>query len=138
LENGNTLISLRNFNFIVEVSSNGTILRTIGKSVIRDQHDPVMLADGTILLANHADPQSALILDPTTNKILWNYVVLGQLIRDADKLPNGNIVITGSSIIIELTPDKKVVWKFGLTTPISKEQASGRGFYKSQRIGLVN
>jgi hypothetical protein len=134
LDNGNTLVSLRNFNFIVEVSSNGTILRTIGKSIIRDQHDPVMLADGTILLANHVDPQSALILDPATNTIMWSYAVPGQLIRDADKLPNGNFLITGSSVILEITPDKKIAWKFGLTSPISKNEASGRGFYKSQRI----
>jgi hypothetical protein len=138
LENGNTLVSLRNFNFIVEVSSSGTILRTIGKSVLRNQHDPAMLPDGTIILANHGNPQSALILDPATNAILWNHVLPAQLIRDADKLPNGNILITGSSLIVEITPDKKVAWKFGLTTPLTREQFSGRGFYKSQRIGASN
>ena len=65
LESGNTLISLRNFNLIAEVDKTGKLVRTIGEGLFNAQHDPVVLPDGTILLANHIQPNEVIELDPS-------------------------------------------------------------------------
>jgi len=71
LENGNTLISLRNFNIVVEVEPNGSIVRTIGKGIFHYQHDPEVLPNGNLLVMNHTRPNKAIEIDPKTNKVVW-------------------------------------------------------------------
>jgi integrase len=54
----------------------------------------------------------------------------------AGRLPNGNTLITGSTVILEVTPDHEVVWRVRMKDSIitSPREASGKGFYKAQRI----
>ncbi|MBI2328983.1 MAG: aryl-sulfate sulfotransferase, partial [Chloroflexi bacterium] len=52
LPNGNTLISPRNFDFVVEVNPGGSVVRTIGEGILDSQHDPEVLVNGNILLMN--------------------------------------------------------------------------------------
>ncbi|MFA6888577.1 MAG: aryl-sulfate sulfotransferase [Candidatus Woesearchaeota archaeon] len=136
--NNTFLVSLRNFNLIVEINKNGTLVRTIGKGLFFKQHDPEMLDNGNILVADHGVPNKVWIIDPATNEILWEYVCANKEewpIRDANLLLNGNILITGSTIIFEVTPDKEIVWKLVLTNgAFSKQEASSRGFFKAERI----
>jgi hypothetical protein len=40
LENGNTLLSLRNFGILVEVDSSGEVVRTMGEGLLKLAHDP--------------------------------------------------------------------------------------------------
>ena len=56
-------------------------------------------------------------------------------VRDADRLPNGNILITGTTALIEITPDKEIVWRLRLKNVYfsDRREAPARGFYKSQR-----
>jgi hypothetical protein len=49
LANGNTLISLRNFNVVVEVDAKGELVRTIGEGILDNQHDPEVLPNGNLL-----------------------------------------------------------------------------------------
>ncbi|MFC1514895.1 aryl-sulfate sulfotransferase [Candidatus Omnitrophota bacterium] len=138
LSNGNTLISLRNFNIVVEVDPQGKVLRTIGEGVYQHQHDPEMLFGGNILVANHARPQSAEEMDPETGRIVWQFKLPDPEVwpvRDADRLPNGNTLITAATEIIEVTADGDIVWQLssGDVTFRDKE-AAGLGFYKAQRI----
>jgi len=138
LESGNTLISLRNFHVIAEVDSQGKLVRTIGKGIFKAQHDPVVLPDGTILLANHVQPNEVIELAPSGN-VTWRYTIMGRgssPVRDANRLPNGNTLITASDRIIEVTPDGQVVWQFRLAAgPFTDStSASSRGFYKAERI----
>ena len=56
MANGNTLISPRNFNCLVEVDPQGHVTRIIGEEYLRRQHDPEVLPNGNILVANHDTP----------------------------------------------------------------------------------
>ena len=138
LPNGNTLISLRNFHFVVEVNSEGRVLREIGKGVLRHQHDPAVLSNGNILIANHMRPQAALEIDPASGDVVWQFGIPDKdswPVRDADRLPNGNTLITGTTKIVEVTPYGEVVWLLKLKDVTFKgREGPARGFYKATRI----
>ncbi len=138
LDNGNTLISLRNFNFVVEVDPKGAVVRTIGEGICYHPHDPEIQPNGNILVANHSEPNQAIELDPKTGKIVWKYTILDKNnspVRDADRLPNGNTLITGTTKIIEVTSTGEIVWQFGLKgISFSGDDAQTLGFYKADRI----
>jgi hypothetical protein len=145
LLNGNTFISLRNFSFVVEVDPMGNLVRKIGEGIYYYQHDPHMLPNGNILAAGHRPPREiaaaytsfpAMEIDPNTGQVLWKYgggLFDEQLPRDADRLPNGNTLITGITKIIEVTPAGEIVWQLRLKQNIPRQEWPGRGFYKAER-----
>jgi hypothetical protein len=50
----------------------------------------------------------------------------------------GNTLITGSTVIVEVTPDGKVVWQLRLKAVFTGYwEPPGRGFYKAERLGSV-
>ncbi|MFC1510814.1 aryl-sulfate sulfotransferase, partial [Candidatus Margulisiibacteriota bacterium] len=102
LENGNTLISLRNFNFIVEVDPQGEVVRIIKEGNLRRQHDPQVLPNGNILIANHQQPHEAIEVDLGTGEIVWRFSMPPEHLRDANRLPNGNTLVTGTTKIAEV------------------------------------
>ncbi len=139
LENGNTLISLRNFNFVVEVDPQGAVVRKIGEGILRHQHDPEVLPGGNILVADHSRLQRAIEIDSGTGNIVWEFIVRDPQnwpVRDVNRLPNGNTLITGTTKIIEVTPEGEVVWRLVLKNANfdRREAAAGFGFYKAERI----
>ncbi len=137
LPNGNTLISPRNFNFLVEVDPRGSVVRTIGEGLLEGQHDPEALPNGNILLANHRRPHTAVEID-SNGKIVWQRVMRDQStwpVRDANRLPNGNTLITGTTKIIEVAREGEIVWQLALKdATFEREKAAGLGFYKAERI----
>ncbi len=142
LPNGNTLISPRNFNLVVEVDAQGSVLSTIGEGILDGQHDPEILPGGNLIAAihnqlpeNRGKPQRAVEIDPKTGNIIWQFMMPGQdnwPVRDANRLPNGNTLITGLNRIVEVTPQGEVVWRLTLGEVVTHD--SGRGFYKAERI----
>jgi hypothetical protein len=140
LSNGNTLISLRNFNFIAEVDPQGAVVRKIGEGVFRMQHDPEILPNDNILTTSlpQGQPHSAVEIDPDTSSIVWEYLIPGQEnrpVRDANRLPNGNTLITGATEIVEVTTGGEIVWRLRLQgVSFSLQEAAGLGFYKADRI----
>ena len=140
LPNGNTLISPRNFHFVVEVNPQGSVIRTIGEGIFHNQHDPEMLSDGNILVANHRRPHRAVELEPDTGNIVWQSIMFerdASPVRDADRLPNGNTLITGTTKIVEVTAEGEIVWQLRLRDVIfSRKESRGLGFYKAERIGI--
>lgn len=155
LSNGNTLVSLRNFGVLVEVDPKGRTVRTIGEGLLKDAHEPEVLHNGNILIANHPKPHEMIELDPDTNEIVWRYVPpykqigkelgLGKEamrkvlmpIRDGDTLPNGNVLMTAYGMVLEATRAGEIVWQLQYTN-MQGALAGWRssGFYKAQRIGL--
>jgi len=138
MDNGNTLVSPRNFNRLVEVNPAGEVVREIGGSMMEKQHDPAILANGDILFANHTTVNKMIEIDGDEN-VVWEYVIADsrmQPARDVNKLPNGNFLITGTTKIIEVTPDKEVVWSFGIKdiSQFTRETSPSLGFYKAERI----
>jgi len=155
MANGNTLISPRNFGLLVEVDAEGEVVRTIGGGVIfGDQtirlkayenadpfapHDPEVLPNGNILMMSQYVPNRAIEMVPETGEVVWEYTVRDPdnwPVRDADRLPNGNTLITGTRKIIEVTPEGKIVWQLTLDATFDREEAAGHGFYKAERIGI--
>jgi hypothetical protein len=139
MANGNTLISPRNFGCLVEVDPQGSVVRVIGADYLVHQHDPEVLPNGNILVANHDNPHEILEIDPTTEEIVWRFAILHRRtwpVRDANRLPNGNTLITGTTSIFEITPHKELVWLLELknVTFRSPREAPALGFYKAERI----
>lgn len=137
LPNGNTLISPRNFNLLVEVDPKGTVVRTYGEGVFERMHDPEVLPNGNILMANHGKPHRAIEFDPKTDKISWQsagFEPEARPVRDANRLPNGNTLITGSTEIVEVTPESEIVWRLILQGVSFRPEQRPNGFYKADRI----
>ncbi len=138
LPNGNTLISPRNFDMLIEIDPAGRVVRetTLG-GVLEKQHDPEVQVNGTILLANHAVPNVIYLID-WSDHILWNYTVFDREawpVRDANMLKNGNVLITGTDRVFEVTPDKQIVWMFKIKNPgFTQQTAPALGFYKAERL----
>jgi hypothetical protein len=162
LEGGNTLISPRNFDLLVEVDSEGSVVRTFGDGMLVDAHDPEFLSTGNILVSNQVKPHEVLEFDPDKNKIIWRFVppyrqiansfsvsfssVIPVMmpIRDVDRLPNGNVLITGYPFIIEVTRDREIVWQLQYADMESvvegrsgEKKTPNYGFYKAQRISVT-
>jgi len=139
MANGHTLVSPRNFNYLLELDAGGKIVKTIGKGFLKHQHDPEVLANGNILVANHGQPQEAIEIDAKTGEIVWRFSVPKRKaypLRDADRLPNGNTLVTGTTVIVEVTPAGEIVWRLKLKNANfkSRRDAPSKGFYKAQRI----
>ena len=142
LENGNTLLSPRNFGLLVEVDPSGSVVRTMGEGLLHNAHDPELLPNGNILVANHVKPQAAIEFNPDTGEVVWQFTpkfkgkgLFVRPLRDADQLPNGNVLITGYGIIYEVTREGEIVWQLVLK---DKQTAlngwHNLGFYKAQRV----
>lgn len=148
LPNGNTQISLRNFQVVVEVNPQGAVVRTIGQGILDDPHDPVRLANGNLLVAtqnhlpaNQGKPQRAIEIDSATGEVVWQFPMPFDTwpVRDANRLPNGNTLITGSTAIVEVTPQGRMVWRLRITRTFPPGQAGRKeatmvGFFKAERI----
>jgi len=138
LYNGNTLISIRNFDMIVEVNPDGTVLNTI-KDIVKSPHDPLVLENGHILVAHQTQTYHAAVeLDTETEEIVWEFGFDERKdfpIRDVNLLPNGNILITGARRLVEVTRDKEIVWQLELVVPyFSPGESPSLGFYKAERF----
>ena len=139
LENGHTIISPRNFDLLVETDVQGNVVRTIGEGIFQGVHDPEVLPNGNILLANLTRPNRVIEYDPESASIVWqsrNFPQAYSPIRDADRLPNGNTLITAVNRIVEITPDGTLAWRL-LMENINFQTKSDRprlGLYKAERI----
>jgi outer membrane protein assembly factor BamB len=126
LANGNFLLSIRNFDVLVEVNrSTDEIVRVIGQPreaadeveggqhVLHEQHNPMLLGDDTVVVAD-SEADRIVEVNASTDEVVWTY---GQGLvwpRDADRLPNGNTLVTNSLgyDVREIAPDGDVVWEY--------------------------
>ncbi len=141
LPNGNTMVSLRNFDCVVEVNPQGAVVRTIGEGVLKGVHDPEVLLNGNILGALPAgtNPYQAIEVDSNSNAVVWQFrwprELLPQSTRDTNRLPNGNTLVVGGTNMVEVTSKGEIVWQLGLKgISFSVQEAKGLGFYKADRI----
>ncbi len=147
LPNGNTLISPRNFSSVVEVDPQGSVIRSIGEGILGSVHDPAILPNGNLLATctragetrQKAPCVRAVEIDPKTGEVVWQFAGFEPEsfpVRDANRLPNGNTLITASNKIVEVTPDGEIVWQLTLGVTLDPLKASGEGFYKADRISI--
>ncbi len=150
LSNGNTLISLRNFDLTVEVDSSGAPVwdfdwRTLGGS-ITDPHDPEIQPNDKLLVCMQREsPYRAVEINRTTGEVVWSYSDSDlRTARDCDRLPNGNTLIVAvlengteeyldddESVIFEITPEGEIVWRLRLKNILIGK--SPGVFYKAER-----
>ncbi len=84
---------------------------------LKHPHNGDITDTGTILICN-SDLNEVWEIDPEENQVIWIYGrKAGQELsfpRDADRLPNGNTLITDSRHhrILEVTPEGKIVWQY--------------------------
>jgi len=113
----------------------------MGEGLLRLPHDPELLPNGNVLVANHSKPPSVIEFNPDTGEIVWEFTPKSNKfihpLRDADRLPNGNVLITGYGVIYEVTRAGEIVWALVLTDKeTAKNGWHNLGFYKSQRMGV--
>ncbi|MBU1248773.1 MAG: aryl-sulfate sulfotransferase [Proteobacteria bacterium] len=113
LPNGDTRISLRNFNMVLEVGPDGAVkwsFRALpnGRELL-NPHEPKDLPNGNILVSMHG-PQILFEIthDGQVVRKLRSQDI--HLIRGHQVLPDGNILITDVDKIMELNPQWEVVW----------------------------
>ncbi|MBU2608046.1 MAG: hypothetical protein KKF26_01875, partial [Chloroflexi bacterium] len=82
----------------------------------------------------------AIEFDPATGKVVWNsggFEREFSPVRDANRLPNGNTLITATTKIVEITAEGEVVWQLRLKgVTLGGAEGSRLGFYKAERINI--
>jgi len=123
LANGHYLVCFKGEGKVVELDAGGKVLREM--KVPGDPHEVLPLPEGH-LLVTCGDGHKVMEFD-AQEKVVWelNENDLGtyplRLMAGAQRLPNGNTLfcvylghghIGEQPMVIEVTPDKKVVWEF--------------------------
>jgi hypothetical protein len=122
LANGHYLVCFKGEGKIVELDGDGKVLREI--KVPGDPHGALALPDGHLLVTcgdTHKvvelDAQEKIVWELNENDLPGNPL---RLMAGAQRLPNGNTVfcvylghghIGEQPMVLEVTPDKKVVWQ---------------------------
>jgi hypothetical protein len=133
LPDDSILISPRNFDIILYVARNGTLLNEFGDPCIQGcgnreklwmPHSPIPLSNGHILIS---DPHNRVIeFDINRKQVVWQWPpCIGWrecserpsnefplFVRGAQRLPNGNTLVTDSNgRLVEVTSDGQIVWE---------------------------
>ena len=149
LENGNTLVSIRNFNTVTEVGPDGRVvqdwtfkgknkrtgLQTHGKIKGMHNHEPEILENGNMLLALRR-PNRFVEFNLETQDVVWSWEHPGgrrelRTNREANRLPNGNTLGSAGNKLLEIAPDGTIVWQ--MIAPSGGK--NHRKFHKAIRIG---
>lgn len=141
LPDGNTMISLRNFNLTVAVDPQGSVVWSYDWGSLGDSpHEPELLPNGHLLASvwsrpGPPGPNRAVEVDPETGEVVWEFRLPG--IRDVDRLPNGNTLVARATKIVEVTSEGEVVWQLEVSGVSLEREDHERWFYKAERVGRV-
>lgn len=126
---GLILMSLRTTSGVIAVEkATGRIVWHAGHGIVHQQHTPVEMQDGTILVFDNgnlrpgsSNPYSrAIQFDPRTMQITWDYTdrnapsFFSPFMGSCERLGNGNTLICESAFgrLFEVTPGGDVVWEY--------------------------
>ena len=141
LDNDRVMFSFRNISTVGIIDKrSGDITWELGDTVLAQQHDPNLLANGNVLIYDNGShrrhvglPFSRVIeVNPTTNEIVWQYQdsppynFFSPYISGARRLANGNTLITEGMFgrMFQVTPAGEVVWEY--INPYFFEDAEGQ------------
>jgi hypothetical protein len=150
---GSTLLSLRNFNTVAMLDPSGNIDWEIMFNEIDRRgyysgeydvargakpHDPSITVEGNVLVAVK-EPNVLYEIDPVSEEVLWAWSSEADgsfKMRDANRLPNGNTLVTSISSIVEVTPDGEVAWRLDADLDLEGNEAvrEQRPFFKTLLI----
>lgn len=120
---GNFLVSIRELDALVVVDIDaGEVVWALSGMWSR-QHEPTLLENGHLLLFDNlgnAGRSKVVEVEPLRQSVVWTYGVerheplFSGTCGAVARLPNGNTLITESNNgrVIEVTPDKQIVWEF--------------------------
>ncbi|MBN1483139.1 MAG: PQQ-binding-like beta-propeller repeat protein [Chloroflexia bacterium] len=113
LEPGVLLVTDRNNDRVIEVTTGGVILWQYG--VLDRPHNADRLANGNTIICNS---EADLVIEVNrAGKVVWSFGETTALNwpRDADRLPDGHTLVTDTrnGRVLEVTPEGQVVWSFG-------------------------
>jgi len=135
-------LSIRNFDVTIWVDpETDDIVRVFGEpgnhDVMKEQHNPQWLPErGTLLVA---DSENDRVVEVRDGEVVWAFGGPGLLSwpRDADRLPNGNTLITDTynNRVIEVTPQGDVVWEYEESVVEDGERKGGL-VYQADRLSV--
>jgi hypothetical protein len=128
LPNGDTLISLRNFNRVVRVTPEGEIRRVFGP--IPRVHEPTLRPDGTFVASPHTRDHDRVIIavKGEGRRDLFKNALGIKPIRTVEPLSNGNYLLTGGEEIVEIDGEGSVVWHVAIYSKAGRgERGHNRG-----------
>jgi outer membrane protein assembly factor BamB len=148
---GLVMMSLRTTSGIVAVDpGSGDVVWRIPHPTVSQQHAPVQLANGRILIFDNGNlrlgvtsPHSrAVEIDPLTGKVEWEYAdpmrprFFAPYMGSADRLENGNTLVNEAPFgrLFEVTPAGEVVWEYVI--PYFAEYPAGAA--RAYSPGLTN
>jgi hypothetical protein len=129
LPEGDTLVSLRNFNRVARVAPDGSVRRFYGP-IVR-VHDPFLLPDGTLIAANQ-NPMTVVALAKEGRRVVFENEIDIKPIRTVEQLAGGNFLITGGEDIVEIDGSGAVVWRVKIFTGLGVKIRDG--VYKAVRV----
>jgi hypothetical protein len=126
-DDGHFLLSIRNFDVVLEVNRTtkaiehvtgeprGTDEDVEGREPILDnQHNPMLVGNESHVVVADSEADRIVEVNRSSGEVVWT-VDDGLLWpRDADRLPNGNTLVTNSLRyeVEEMRPDGEVVWRY--------------------------
>lgn len=129
LPGGNLVVSFRNISTVAILDrQTGSIIRKLKPPLLAQQHAPVPLQNGNLLIfdngphrVDHPLPFSRVIeVDLATEEVVWSYQernpsdFFSPYMSNAQRLPNGNTLICEGAFgrIFEVEGSGRVVWEF--------------------------
>ncbi|EAQ6955639.1 aryl sulfotransferase, partial [Salmonella enterica] len=126
---GLVLMSLRTTSGVIAVDKeSGKVIWHAGPEVVAQQHTPVEMENGSILVFDNGNlrpgvtsPHSTVLeFDPQTKAITWQYrdifppAFFSPYMGSAQRLANGNTFICESAFgrLFEVTPEGETVWEY--------------------------
>lgn len=117
---GNLLLSIRNMDCLAVLDPALREIVWVSHGPWQRQHEARITPDGCILLFDNRkfeDRSRVVKYDVVRDEITWSYSAEGFFSKGTGAqqlLPNGNVLITESQKgrILEVTPDRRVVWEY--------------------------
>lgn len=132
------IVSLRNFDLVAEIDRAGNVVWSYGPGMIKQQHTPRVLADGTMLVFDNGNNR-AIRIDRGTQKVLWEYNDLyAPVMGDVSLLADGNYKVVdsiskGGGTVKIVNEHGEVLWSL---TPKFTENGRGVNIYRAHLPGL--
>ena len=142
---GDALISMAMLDTIAAVDPRSGKVRWWQQGPFGMQHQPRVSLDGKIAVFNnhHSSERSAVqVFDPRTHRLTWEYAgsergpLYSKRSGGVEILANGNFLIieTDRGRVLEVTPDKRVVWEYRNSYRVGDEGDRIAGIYSMQRV----
>jgi len=153
LPNGDTMVSLRNFNLTVIVGPSGQLVKAFDDPCVSGcglighlvwPHSPLPLPNGHYLISEPVGFSDVVEYNPSTNGAVWRWPLPSQnlpgayFIRAGQRLSNGDTLVTDSyGQLIEVAQSGQVVWKLKCSCYDNAQGVSGSPFFQAERLSYM-